>query len=344
LRRAIDNVGTMVARSGTDCNYRPVGNLTTGVHETQRAVVEETCRVCELVGLPVKMLDQGDLVHMGIPPFVKNAFHELIGGEIHPAKYVYALAKIAAQLGVMFFENTPVTGIQPGDRVRIATSKGQVTADRCVVATNAYSSEIGLMHRYIIPYSVSVMVTERLTDDQRRRINWPNSEPCHTPHKIIENIRLTPDGRLLIGTKRARLGYGTQHPRADDPKPFRALVRVLRDRFPQIPELRPDVGWTGRIAVSSDFMPFFDYLDSRSNIVFGGGYGGHGIAMASYAGNTLARMLLAEDTEDVALFVNRKRPRLPPEPIRWLVGNSLSAIMIAMDNAIDRKVRRQTNS
>lgn len=341
LQRAIANVGHMVARSGLSCDYRPIGNLTTGVHETQRPVVEAYFTACDKVGLPVKMLDTVDLARMGIPAFVKNAYHELIGGDIHPAKYAYALASVASSLGVAFFENSPITAVHCAPNVKVEGAKGRLIAPLCVVATNAYSGEIGLMKQFIIPYSVSGMVTERLSEDQRRRIGWPNGEPLHTPHKMIENIRLTPDGRLLIGTKRARLGFGTHHPRADHPMPFRALVTVLRERFPELGDLSPDMGWTGRIAVSSDFMPFFDYLNGHKNVVFGGGYGGHGVAMASYAGGTLARMLLGENTDDVDLFVNRRRRRVPPEPLRWLAGNALGAAMIAADNAIDRRARAE---
>mgnify|MGYP000447422748 CR=1 FL=1 len=341
LVQAITNVTTMVERSGHDCNYRANGNLTTGVHESQRRIVEDTFQACTEAGLPVKMLTALELEDMGIPPFVKNAFHELIGGTIQPAKYAYALASIATSLGVTVFENSPITKITPGHKVCVESAKGSVKASMCVLATNGYTAELGFLKSAYIPYSVSVLVTERLTPKQRARLDWRNEEGLHTPHKMIENIRLTPDGRILIGTKRAQLGYGTRHPNPQNPQVFQALTQVLRDRFPELPDISPEYGWTGRIAIASDTIPFFTKVKSQENIVFGGGYGGHGIAMASYAGNTLARMLCDEDTSDMSVFIDRKRPPLPPEPLRWLIGHSLAAGLKAGDNKIDSLARME---
>jgi gamma-glutamylputrescine oxidase len=339
LQKAIANVRNMVDRSGRDCNYLEIGNLTTGVHADQLKVVEDTYAACEKVGLPVRMLDRSALDKMDIPKFVANAFHELIGGAIQPAKYAYALADIAESLGVHIYENAHVNYLEPGMTVRAHVGRSIVSAPRCVLATNAYTSEIGLMNRSYIPYSVSVLVSEPLTPEQRAKVGWSGEHPLHTPHKMIENIRLTPDGRILIGTKRARLGFGNHHPMPESRYSFGALAKVLRERFPELPDLKPDIGWTGRIALSPDGIPFFTYLNGQKNIVFGGAYSGHGIAMASYSGTILAKMLNEEDASEYGVFIDRKRPPVPPEPLRWLLAQSVGAAMKYSDNRIDALAR-----
>jgi gamma-glutamylputrescine oxidase len=339
LAAAISNVTTMVERSGQDCDYLQVGNLTTGVHEAQRKTVERIYQACADVGLPVKMLDTGELATMGIPRFVKNAFLEQIGGTIHPAKYAFALAAIASNLGVDIFEDSPVQRIVEGDPVRAECANGCVTAPLCVMATDSYTAEMGLFRRAYMPYSVSALVTQKLTAEQRGRLGWRGQEGLHTPHKVIENIRLTPDGRVLIGTKRARLAFGNRHPKANDGRVFAALTRVLRERLPEISDVGPATGWTGHIGLASDGIPFFSTVNGRRNIAFGGGYGGHGIAMASYAGNILAKMLLEEDVAAFDVFIKRKRPPLPPEPLRWLLGQSLGLALGVVDDRVDRLAR-----
>ncbi|MEP4152099.1 MAG: FAD-binding oxidoreductase, partial [Lentilitoribacter sp.] len=158
-------------------------------------------------------------------------------------------------------------------------------------------------------------------------------------------IRLTHDGRILIGTKRARLGWGNNHPPANDPATFQLLVKVLRDRFPEIPEVLPRFTWSGRVAISSDLLPFFDHYKGRSNVILTGGYGGHGIPMASYSGRIIADMLLGKNTDSAALFVNRKkRPPIPPEPFRWLIGHAMKHKMAWADNAIDLAARKRNTA
>lgn len=342
LKLAIANVRKVVDASGVECFYREKGNLTAGVSEPQRKDVENTFLACEKVGLPVKMLSRSDLDMMQVPAFVDSAFHELIGGDIQPARYVQALRQLAEKAGVKIYQNTPATNIVCADPVQVETPDGQIVADMAVLAMNAYSGEIGIMRRSIMPWSVSVMVTERLDDAQWERIGWKSREPIHTPHRMIENIRTTHDGRILIGTKRARLGWGTNHPIANHPDTFALLTRVLRERFPQIPDLNPAYTWTGRVAIASDGLPIFDYYKGRENIVFAGGYGGHGIPMASYSGRIIADMLTGQDTSYASIFVNRKmRPLLPPEPLRWLIGQALKHSMAHADERIDRAARRR---
>ncbi len=342
LAAAIENVGNIVSESGVNCHYRPVGNLTAGVSDPQKRDVENTFNACDKVGLPVKMLGRHDLQKMDAPAFVDSAFHELIGGDIQPAKYVQALAKLTEEAGVEIYEDSPVTKLNLSGPVSVETSKGKVSADMAVVAANAYSGELGLLKRSIMPWSVSVMVTEILNEEQRARIGWRGGEPIHTPHQMIENIRLTHDGRILIGTKRVRLGWGDKHPPANDPATFRLLIDVLRDRFPEIPELRPQFTWSGRVAISSCLLPFFDYYRGQKNVILTGGYGGHGVPMASYSGKIIADMLLGKNTDNAALFVNRKgRPPIPPEPFRWLVGHALKHKMIRADSAIDVAARER---
>lgn len=345
LTQAIANVGEIVSQSGIDCHYRAIGNLTAGVSEPQRRDVQNTFEACEKVGLPVKMLDRRDLSQMDAPAFVDSAFHELIGGDIQPALYVQALAKLAEDAGVEIYEDCPVTRVNTSGQVRADTANGAVLADMAVIATNAYSGEIGLLRRSIMPWSVSVMVTEQLTPHQRACIGWRNGEPIHTPHQMIENIRLTHDGRILIGTKRARLGWGDRHPPANDPVTFQLLLEVLRDRFPEIPDLRPAYTWSGRVAISSDLLPFFDHFEGRRNVVIAAGYGGHGLPMASYSGTIIADMLLGNNTDRAALFVNRKRRLpIPPEPLRWVVGHAMKRKMVKADSLIDAAARRELSA
>jgi gamma-glutamylputrescine oxidase len=339
LKSAIATVQRNIAISGMPCDYVNNGNITTAVHDDQIDRINKTAEICNTVGLRSTILDRRALRDRGIPSSMVYGFHEEIGGTINPAKYALCLHKRAEQLEIPVFEDSPVQNIKLGKRVHISTSHGSTSSAYCVIATNAYSGELCVLNSAILPLSVSVIVTAVLTREQRQRLEWPNEEGLHTTHRLIENIRLTPDGRILIGTKRARCGYGLHHPPANDQQLFGELEQVLRERLPQLKDVQVERGWTGRIAVSSDFLPNVGHLGQSKNIVYSVGYGGHGIAMASECGAIAAGLLLDKDPGDAAVLINRRKLPIPPEPFRYVGARLMLASMAASDRRIDSKAR-----
>ena len=340
LARAIKNVQTNIDLSGQDCDYVANGNIMAGVHESHTDKLQTFSDFYNSVGLETEMLDRSALTHRGIPKSIVCGFHEKTGGTLDPVKYVRCLVDIALAEGVEIFEHSPVSEIKPGNLVTVTTGSGSIRAEKCVLATNAYSGELGELKHTVVPLSVSALVTKPLNEEQRSRIGWRGQEGIHTSHRVIENLRLTPDGRVLVGTKRARLGYGTHHPKADDPKIFNELAQVLRERFPEIPEVEIDIGWTGRVAISADFIPSFGNMSRKGNIYYAAGYGGHGIALASYSGKVISDFICDKDLGDAGVLVNRKKLPLPPEPFRWIVIQSMLSSMGIADKKIDQAARK----
>jgi gamma-glutamylputrescine oxidase len=341
LKTAIGNVPELISRSGKDADYCDNGNLYVGVHHDQRFFLEQTARLFERFDMPFNWMERQDLDRLGIPMFARFAIHEGLGGTLNPAKYVRCLQSICQELGVEIYENSPVLGIDKGPTVRVFLEGATVEASNAVIAGNAFAAEFGELEGYYMPFSVSVMVTDVLTPEQRNALGWPMAHGIHTAHKVIENIRLTPDNRLLIGTKRVQHGYGTNHPDPRNPKIFDALLKVLRERFPQLPDVKPARGWTGRVAVSADTLPYFENVDGHRNVVAAGGYGGHGIAMSSFSGQILAKMLTGDDLGDYGVFVNRRRLLLRPAPLRWAISKAIQVAFETPDRRIDSLLRRE---
>jgi gamma-glutamylputrescine oxidase len=339
LKSAIVSVQRHIDISGVPCDYVNNGNITTAVHKDQIDRINKTADILNAVGLRSNVLDKGALRDRGIPPSMVHGFHEEIGGTINPAKYALCLHKRAELLDIPIFEDSPVQHIKPGKRVHVTAPLGSTSSASCVLATNAYSGELGLLNSAILPLSVSAIVTAVLTREQRSRLEWPGEEGLHTTHRLIENIRFTPDGRILIGTKRARCGFGLHHPPSNDQQLFAELEQVLRERLPQLKDVKVEHGWTGRIAVSSDFLPNVGHLGESKNIVYSVGYGGHGIAMASECGAIAAGLLLDRDPGDAAVLINRQKLPIPPEPFRYAGARLMLASMAASDRQIDAKAR-----
>jgi FAD dependent oxidoreductase len=240
-----------------DCNYLSNGNITAAVHKDQIDRINRTAEICNSVGLESEILDQSALRVRGIPPSIVYGFHEKIGGTINPAKYALGLRQLVDALQIPIFEGSPVQRVEPGRNVRVTTPQGATFSSMCVLATNAYSGELGMLRNAYLPLSVSVIVTERLTQGQRDRLQWPGEEGLHTTHRMIENIRLTPDRGILIGTKRARYGFGLRHPPANDPQLFGELESKRR------PSHRARSQWKVMPCSDSIFCPGYRRLPVR---------------------------------------------------------------------------------
>ena len=74
--------------------------------------------------------------------FYRGGCYDSETGHIHPLKLVVGTARVAAASGAQLFENSAVTSMRhESGKTRIETAQGTVTADRVLLAVNAYGSE-----------------------------------------------------------------------------------------------------------------------------------------------------------------------------------------------------------
>lgn len=95
--------------------------------------------------------------------------------------------------------------------------------------------------------------------------------------------------------------------------------------------------WTGGSDRSATGFPFFGELDKQSNIFYGFGYSGNGVAQTRMGGKILSSLALGIDNEWTKSGL-AKGPlgHFPPEPFRWT-----GAMMVR--NAVRRKEEAEDN-
>src|SRR5262249_10745525 len=79
------------------------------------------------------------------------------------------------------------------------------------------------------------------------------------------------------------------------------LRRDLDRVFPQLAGTAIDYAWGGNVGFTRDELPHAGRLDG---VYYAGGYCGHGVAMATYLGEQIARRI-AGDATDHPLFDDR---------------------------------------
>ncbi|MDX6245740.1 MAG: hypothetical protein QOE76_3463 [Frankiales bacterium] len=327
-RLATDNFGGMqkfFAEYGVDCDFEqvPMLEVATRRHEVEGLV--EWAEVHRAHGHEAELLDAGEAQELLHSPLILGAVRRPgAGGMLDPAKLVRELARTARDRGVRVYEHSAVTAVdETGSATHglvARTGRGSVTARRVVVATNAHTA--GLLpsagHRYVPVYDY-VLVSDALTSRQREAIGWAGREGVSDSGNRFHYFRLTPDDRILWGgydaVYRWRGPIGPEHDQ--DAATHEVLARNFAAMFPALAGLRFPYRWGGAIATTSRFtVTFGSRHDGR--LVYALGYTGLGVGASRFAGQVLADLLQAPDSDLLKLRMVRRAPfPFPPEPLRW---------------------------
>jgi glycine/D-amino acid oxidase-like deaminating enzyme len=164
-------------------------------------------------------------------------------------------------------------------------------------ATDAYTDGAApaLQRRYI-PVGSYIIVTAPLSRDAAASL-LPRRRTAFDSKHFLHYFRLTADHRLLFG---GRAEFATP----DESTTRRAAAILRRDLsrvFPQLAETAIDYAWGGTVGFTRDQMPRAGLL---GGVYYAGGYGGHGIAMATYLGEQIGRRIAGEPIEN-PLFDDR---------------------------------------
>lgn len=336
---AVEHVEGAISEHRIDCFYRPVGNLVAGIHDGQRRRLERSAAAGRELGAALRMLDSRELAERGIPAAFTCGYLEQRGGLLDPGRYVRGLLDAARAAGASVHERSPVLEIQAQEGGSVLrTPRGELSADRIIVATNAYARELGTPGGGPVALRVSLLATDPLPLELRERIGWSGEEGIYTAHEILESHRLTADGRILSGSRYVRYGNGGLPLPDRDAEVFALTEAMLRRRFPEIGALAIARFWSGPIGFNLNFLPWVGRsADGRTSWAVG--FAGHGIALASLAGNWLAR-LACDQEAGVPELTGARRPRMPPEPLRGLIARGLIDGFELLDRRTDRRGRR----
>lgn len=345
LHRAVDHVGELVEQHGVDCDYQKVGLLTVATRPSFVKRLQAEIKLAAECGIDgVDWLDAAATRARVDSPEYLGARWEAQCALVNPAKLVLGLRGLAEGAGAEVCERTPVLGIEPGSAaaspVRLRTAGGTVTADRVVLATNAWSSRFGPVAALQFPVFTYIVLTEPLTEAQLAAIGWGGREGIEDARALIHYYRLTPDNRLLMGGGDAfyYMGGGFGNDRREDiAATLRGYVRTV---FPGLKDVAFSHTWGGPVSVPLDFAPAMGYARGDRRLVYSLGCVGHGVALMSFAGQMLSDLALDRDTELTRVFfVNRFVVPTPPDPLRYVLAQMIRGGMHVADWFDERNSR-----
>ncbi|MFT4767946.1 MAG: gamma-glutamylputrescine oxidase [Glaciecola sp.] len=198
-----------------------------------------------------------------------GGLHNTANGHIQPLNLCIGEAKALESHSGRIFEQSRVVALEQGDRPRVITEGGSVSAGQVVLAGNAYlGGLIPKLASRILPSCSSVIATEPLNAELADSL-IPGDVAVCDPRTALDYFRLSADKRMLFG--------GLSNYTGLEPKNLEAVMRQKMEAvFPQLTAVRIDHAWSGWIGIGLNRMPQLGQL--ADNVTYIQAYSGHGVA------------------------------------------------------------------
>ena len=325
-----------------DCDYNQSGNIMSVVHPKQEKRLRKATEAAVELGVKMHFVEPGEMRERGMPKAFLCGSMEEAGGTLHTGKFVMGLRKAALDRGIGIYEQTSVEHIDASQPIRVMTKGGTVTADKMVMACNAYAAELKGPGSGLAPLYITLFETAPLSQAQREAIGgWAGREGIYTAHESMESYRLTAQGTIIGGSKDVQYFYDcAPHNHGGDADARKmSVIRAFRERFPELKELPISHAWAGWCGFTLDFLPLVGRAPDNPNCFHAVGYNGHGVAQSTTMGGLMADMMLGKKNAWHEL-VFRKPGFMPPKPLRYLGIKSLLGVVNGIDRRLDRKIAR----
>jgi glycine/D-amino acid oxidase-like deaminating enzyme len=294
---SIDCVEQIVKEENIACDFARCGHLEVACKQTH---FDDYARQVDVIrrefNHELRIVPRGELrSEIGSDIYYGGMVDETSVG-VNPARYVAGLAAAAIRAGACVFEQTRVKKVERESRQgapgwRVATSRGAIWVKHVFVATSGYTGPATpALQKKIIPIGSYIIATEVLPDALAHELS-PRNRMIYDSKNYIYYYRLTPDNRMLFG------GRAAFFPESGDS--IRKSAEILRlgmiDVYPQLRDTKVEFVWGGTLDFAFDIMPHAGEMDG---MYYALGYAGHGVAMATYQGQLMARQIAGESFDN----------------------------------------------
>jgi glycine/D-amino acid oxidase-like deaminating enzyme len=333
----VQELGDFLTEHQVDAEFVNAGWLWTATSEAHFKAWESVLLTAKSLGYGhiFEEVSYDDLVkRTGSRHHLRGIF-ERLNGNVHPGKLAYGLGTIAKRLGVKIYEDQPVARIDRSAPIVVHTPSARVTADRLVIATNAWARSLPEVHKRLICVSSAIVATPPIPS-RLAELGWTGGETITDSQSTLNYYRTTRSGRIVYGKGWANLQYGKQvrDEVFSDRQGIEEAAKDFRRMYPTLGDIELEFGWSGPIDRTYDGLPIISRLEGSPHISFGVGWSGNGVGPSRLGGRILASLATGvENRWTTNRFVNRKGNAFPPEPIRYIAGSIVRAAVVRKDKA-----------
>jgi glycine/D-amino acid oxidase-like deaminating enzyme len=276
---AEETIECAYARCGTVVLAARAGHLT-GLERSRRFLRTELAHETVLLGpAEVRAEIRSSRYHGGLlDPFA---------GSVQPAMLLRGLAAAAERAGARLMEEAAVKGVARGSGgFTVTTDRGRLVARDVLVATNGYTGPVvPALQRRVVPVGSYLIATAPLDPAVAAGL-IPRRRVLSDTKNLLYYFRLSPDGRMVFGGRAAFTPTAVSRSAV-------ILRRGMIEVFPELADVPVEFAWDGRVAFTLDQMPHAGVLEG---VHYALGYGGHGVALATWLGARMGEALAGAGT------------------------------------------------
>jgi len=278
-------------------------------------------------GIPLEFWDKQKTKEKLGTDLYFGAMFDPNGGSVHALKLVNLFKTAAENEGVIIYENSPITSFEEGETITLTVEANEieytVKAKNIVVATNAYTSKLGIFKNKIMPIHTQTAATEPLTQEQLEAINWKSRLPFYDSRIMLFHLVLTPDNRIIVGGGNVDYFFNNDIEYTGNIEKVSEMMREeLVIMYPELEGVSFDYVWNGILGTTYDEVETVGVMGDDNNIFYGLAYNGHGVNQSILFGDVIAHLYAGkyhgwEDTE----YYGYKLSNIPCEPFKFIGSN-----------------------
>ena len=289
---AIDTVERLVREEDIDCGFARYGHLLTANKPGHYDALKEEAEFMESeFSHKLHIIPRAEQ-HSEIG---SNTYHGALldecSGGLNPAQYVTGLAGSAERAGATLHARARVLRLERnGGRFLVKTERGSLSAESVLVGTSGYTGKVTKkLQRKIIPIGSFIIATERLPEHLVKEI-IPNKRMIFDSRHYLNYFRLW-ENRLIFG---GRAAFFPETSRTIQ-RSANILRREMVQVYPQLRDVKVEYVWGGTLDFAFDMMP---HVGETDGMYYSLGYAGHGVAMATYLGKTVAEAIVTGNIKE----------------------------------------------
>lgn len=290
-------IAELVAHYGIDCDFEYKDGYLFAQTEKEEEELQKIFDAAHNAGVDVTYADS-----IPVPMQFRKALCFKQQAQMHPLKYLNALAKAFTDAGGVITEHTHVLKHETtGGGYTVHTTGGDIKAKHVIYATHIPQG-INLSHFRCAPYRSYVLGVQLADDDYPQDLAYDMKEPYH----YFRTHAIDGISYLISGGADHKTGHG------DPEESFEELESFTREHF-NVKSV--DYKWSSQYFEPADGLPYIGRLSAGDNVYIATGYSGNGIIFGSLAGiilrdvikgvdNPLAHLLSPGRVKPVASFSN----------------------------------------
>jgi glycine/D-amino acid oxidase-like deaminating enzyme/nitrite reductase/ring-hydroxylating ferredoxin subunit len=285
-REAIALIHKQVEQYGIDCGFEELPGYLFAQDEQQVKDLERIFEASRQVDIPIEYSNR-----LPIPVDFQKALVFDNQGQLHPSRYLFALAQAFEEAGGVLLQHCRVTDVEESDTLQVRTDHGNFLARQLIYATHIPPG-VNLLHFRCAPYRSYVLGVKLKNEEQ-----YPNAlvYDMHEPYHYYRTQEMDGETYLIAGGE----DHKTAH-QENTEQCFRNLESYIRQHF-DVEEV--SFRWSSQYFETTDGLPYIGHLPGASDNVFvATGYSGNGITLGTAAAMVLRDLVVSGDSPYKELF------------------------------------------